>query len=93
MLLIDGKAISEQIKSELKTKVEAYKRRTGKVAGLSVIIIGENPASQIYVRNKAKSCVEIGMNSEVIELPARISHPTFSKKSMNSITILMCMAF
>ena len=73
MLLIDGKAIAEQIKSELKAKVEAYKQRTGKVAGLSVIIIGENPASQIYVRNKAKSCVEIGMNSEVIELPATIS--------------------
>jgi len=80
MLLIDGKAISEQIKSELKTKVEAYKRRTGKVAGLSVIIIGENPASQIYVRNKAKSCVEIGMNSEVIELPARISQSDLLKK-------------
>jgi methylenetetrahydrofolate dehydrogenase (NADP+)/methenyltetrahydrofolate cyclohydrolase len=73
MLLIDGKAISEQIKSELKAKVEAYKQRTGKVAGLSVIIIGQNPASQVYVRNKAKSCVEIGMRSEVIELPATIS--------------------
>ena len=80
MLLIDGKAISEQIKSELKTKVEAYKRRTGKVAGLSVIIIGENPASQVYVRNKAKSCVEIGMRSEVIELPARISQSDLLKK-------------
>jgi len=80
MLLIDGKAIAEQIKSELKTKVEAYKRRTGKVAGLSVIIIGENPASQVYVRNKAKSCVEIGMRSEVIELPARISQSDLLKK-------------
>jgi methylenetetrahydrofolate dehydrogenase (NADP+)/methenyltetrahydrofolate cyclohydrolase len=80
MLLIDGKAIAEQIKSELKAKVEAYKQRTGKVAGLSVIIIGENPASQIYVRNKAKSCVEIGMNSEVIELPARISQSDLLKK-------------
>ncbi len=80
MLLIDGKAIAEQIKSELKTKVEAYKQRTGKVAGLSVIIIGENPASQVYVRNKAKSCVEIGMRSEVIELPASISQSDLLKK-------------
>ena len=80
MLLIDGKAIAEQIKSELKAKVEAYKQRTGKVAGLSVIIIGENPASQVYVRNKAKSCVEIGMRSEVIELPATISQSDLLKK-------------
>jgi len=80
MLLIDGKAIAEQIKSELKAKVEAYKQRTGKVAGLSVIIIGENPASQVYVRNKAKSCVEIGMRSEVIELPASISQSDLLKK-------------
>ncbi|MFQ3597736.1 MAG: bifunctional methylenetetrahydrofolate dehydrogenase/methenyltetrahydrofolate cyclohydrolase FolD [Chloroherpetonaceae bacterium] len=80
MLLLDGKAISEQIKSELKTKVETYKQRTGKVAGLSVIIVGENPASQVYVRNKAKSCVEVGMRSEVIELPATISQAELLKK-------------
>lgn len=80
MLLIDGKAISEQIKSELKAKVETHKQRTGKVAGLSVIIVGENPASQVYVRNKAKSCVEIGMRSEVIELPATISQADLLKR-------------
>jgi len=80
MLLIDGKAVAEQIKLELKAKVETYKQRTGKVAGLSVIIIGENPASQVYVRNKAKSCVEIGMRSEVIELPASISQSDLLKK-------------
>jgi len=89
MLLIDGKAISEQIKSELKAKVEAYKQRTGKVAGLSVIIIGENPASQVYVRNKAKSCVEIGMRSEVIEL----RKPSCFDALTRSITIPKFTAF
>lgn len=73
MLLLDGKAISEQIKSELKAKVEDYKRRVGKVPGLSVIIVGDNPASKVYVRNKAKACAEIGMRSDVIELPASVS--------------------
>lgn len=73
MLLIDGKAVSEQIKSELKAKVETYKAQTGKAAGLSVVIVGENHASQTYVRNKAKSCLEIGMNSEIIELPTSVS--------------------
>ncbi|MGQ9804877.1 MAG: bifunctional methylenetetrahydrofolate dehydrogenase/methenyltetrahydrofolate cyclohydrolase FolD [Chlorobiales bacterium] len=80
MLLLDGKAIAEQIKSELKTKVEDYKTRTGNVPGLSVILVGENPASQVYVRNKAKSCVEIGMRSEVIELPASVSQAELLKK-------------
>jgi methylenetetrahydrofolate dehydrogenase (NADP+)/methenyltetrahydrofolate cyclohydrolase len=80
MLLIDGKVISEQIKSELKSKVVLYKERTDKVPGLSVIIVGENPASQVYVRNKAKSCVEIGMRSEVIELPSSISQTDLLKK-------------
>lgn len=80
MLLLDGKAIAEQIKSELKTKVEDYKTRTGNVPGLSVILVGANPASQVYVRNKAKSCVEIGMRSQVIELPASVSQAELLKK-------------
>jgi methylenetetrahydrofolate dehydrogenase (NADP+) / methenyltetrahydrofolate cyclohydrolase len=73
MTIIDGKAIAEQIKLELKAKVAAHKQMTGKAPGLTVIIIGENPASQLYVKNKAKSCVEIGMVSSVIELPSTIS--------------------
>ncbi len=73
MILIDGKKIADDIKAELKATVEAHKTKTGKVPGLTVIIVGDNPASQVYVRNKAKSCVEIGMNSDVIELPNTIS--------------------
>jgi methylenetetrahydrofolate dehydrogenase (NADP+)/methenyltetrahydrofolate cyclohydrolase len=73
MILIDGKKIADDIKAELKATVEAHKTKTGKTPGLTVIIVGDNPASQVYVRNKAKSCVEIGMNSDVIELPNTIS--------------------
>ncbi|KER10279.1 MAG: methenyltetrahydrofolate cyclohydrolase [[Candidatus Thermochlorobacteriaceae] bacterium GBChlB] len=73
MILIDGKKIADDIKAELKATVEAHKTKTGKAPGLTVIIVGDNPASQVYVRNKAKSCVEIGMNSDVIELPNTIS--------------------
>ena len=69
MTIIDGKKISSDIKQELKTSVEVYKQEVNAVPGLTVIIVGEDPASQVYVRNKAKSCKEIGMNSEVIELP------------------------
>lgn len=69
MTIIDGKKISSDIKQELKTSVEVYRQEVNAVPGLTVIIVGEDPASQVYVRNKAKSCKEIGMNSEVIELP------------------------
>ncbi|MEI8032576.1 MAG: bifunctional methylenetetrahydrofolate dehydrogenase/methenyltetrahydrofolate cyclohydrolase FolD [Chlorobiaceae bacterium] len=70
MLIIDGKKVSLDLKDELKASVEGYQAATGKVPGLTVIIVGEDPASQVYVRNKAKTCKEIGMYSSVIELPA-----------------------
>ena len=70
MKLIDGKAISAQIRAELREKAEKLKEERGIVPGLTVIIVGEDPASQIYVRNKARACEELGFNSEVIRLPA-----------------------
>nr|Q3ASI0.1 RecName: Full=Bifunctional protein FolD; Includes: RecName: Full=Methylenetetrahydrofolate dehydrogenase; Includes: RecName: Full=Methenyltetrahydrofolate cyclohydrolase [Chlorobium chlorochromatii CaD3] len=70
MIVIDGKKVSLELKNELRERVEALNAKCGKVPGLTVIIVGEDPASQVYVRNKAKSCKEIGMNSTVIELPA-----------------------
>ena len=70
MKIIDGKAISAQIRAELREKAENLKQERGIVPGLTVIIVGEDPASQIYVRNKARACEELGFNSEVIRLPA-----------------------
>lgn len=68
MLIIDGKKVSLDMKEELKASVESYRSITGKVPGLTVIIVGSDPASEVYVRNKAKTCKEVGMNSSVIEL-------------------------
>jgi methylenetetrahydrofolate dehydrogenase (NADP+)/methenyltetrahydrofolate cyclohydrolase len=79
-IIIDGKATAEAIKKEVKEKVEIWKVKTGRVPGLAVIIVGENPASQVYVRNKAKSCLEIGMKSEVIELPSTITEADLLQK-------------
>ena len=70
MKLIDGKAISAQIRSELAEKARILKETTGTVPGLAVIIVGEDPASQIYVRNKARACEELGFYSEVIRMSA-----------------------
>ena len=70
MKLIDGKAISAQIRSELAENTKKLKEEKGIVPGLAVIIVGEDPASQIYVRNKARACEELGFHSEVYRLPA-----------------------
>ena len=68
MLKIDGKAISQQIKDELKEKVEGYKTQ-GKEISLAVILVGNDPASAVYVGNKKKACEYIGINSVSYELP------------------------
>ncbi|WP_034452415.1 bifunctional methylenetetrahydrofolate dehydrogenase/methenyltetrahydrofolate cyclohydrolase FolD [Butyrivibrio sp. AE2032] len=70
--LIDGKAISAQIKDELKEKTAALKEK-GITVTLAVILVGEDPASQVYVRNKKKACEYIGYNSLSYELPADTS--------------------
>lgn len=67
--IIDGKAISAQIREEIADKVKEYNAKTGKLPGLAVVIVGENPASQVYVRNKKKACEQVGFNSWVYEMP------------------------
>ncbi len=66
---IDGKAISAQIREEIKAECATFAQKTGVLPGLAVIIVGENPASQVYVRNKKKACEEVGFYSVVYELP------------------------
>ncbi len=70
MLIIDGKKVSLELKNELKASIESYKAITSKVPGLALIIVGQDPASQAYVRNKAKTCKEIGINSTMIAMPS-----------------------
>jgi len=73
--LIDGVAIATTIRGEVAAKV-AELRRAGIVPGLAVVLVGDNPASQIYVRSKGKACLEAGMHSETIVLPLDTSEAT-----------------
>lgn len=66
--LIDGKAISQQIKDELKEEVAAFKKEGTEIC-LAVIQVGNDPASSVYVRNKKKACAYIGIESRSYELP------------------------
>ena len=68
--IIDGKAISAQIRSEIKAETEQFAKTHGFRPGLAVIIVGDDAASQVYVRNKRKACEEVGFYSEAYELPA-----------------------
>jgi methylenetetrahydrofolate dehydrogenase (NADP+)/methenyltetrahydrofolate cyclohydrolase len=70
--IIDGKAISQEVRGEWKLRAEALKAR-GITPGLAVIIVGEDPASKVYVGNKIKACAELGIFSEHIELPGDTS--------------------
>ena len=68
-MIIDGKAISAQIRAELAAETSQFKEENGFLPGLAVVIVGEDPASQVYVRNKRRACEEIGFYSEAYELP------------------------
>ena len=70
--IIDGKAISQEVRAEWKVRADALKAR-GITPGLAVIIVGEDPASKVYVGNKIKACAELGIYSEHIELPGDTS--------------------
>lgn len=71
-ILIDGKALAAKLQGELAEKTARLKEETGVVPGLVVIIVGENPASQVYVRNKERSAIAAGFRSEVVRLPKTI---------------------
>ncbi len=69
-ILMDGKALSAKIRGQLKEQTEALYAEKGIRAGLAVILVGEDPASQVYVRNKERACAECGFYSEKYTLPA-----------------------
>ena len=68
--LLEGKVFAAKLKEEAGKKDQELKAKYGITPGLAVIIVGENPASQVYVRNKHKACTELGFYSEGVELPA-----------------------
>lgn len=72
-MIIDGKAISQAVKDEVRAEVAKLGKKYGRVPCLCVIIVGENPASQVYVRNKVKAAAYTGMESRLIELPESVS--------------------
>jgi len=71
-MIIDGKKVAAGLRTELKKKVTELKSTHNAVPGLTVILVGEDPPSKIYVKNKEKFAKEVGMNSEVIKYPENV---------------------
>ena len=80
MILIDGKKAAAELREELKQEVADLKTKYNKVPGLTVILIGDMAPSQIYVRNKEKSAIEVGLKSEVIKYPDTVEEKIVLEK-------------
>lgn len=68
-VIIDGKLVAQDTRLEIKENVARFQEKYGVTPGLAVILVGENPASRVYVRNKHRACLEVGINSIEITLP------------------------
>ena len=78
MRLIDGKAVAAEVQIETLKRIEGLKAR-GVTPGLAVVLVGEDPASKAYVRNKDRTCAALGMFSRKIELPASTTQEALLK--------------
>ena len=79
-MIIDGKKVAADLRVELKKKVAELKSTYNAVPGLTVILVGEDPPSKIYVKNKEKSAIEVGINSEVIKYPENVEEKVLLNK-------------
>lgn len=90
--ILDGKQIAAAVREEVKAEVAGLKER-GITPGLAVVLVGDDPASQVYVRNKHKACEEVGIYSEVHRLPAETTRKNFWTSSNSSTMTAAFMAF
>jgi methylenetetrahydrofolate dehydrogenase (NADP+)/methenyltetrahydrofolate cyclohydrolase len=70
---LDGKAISEKVRGEVAARVSAFEKRYGRRPGLEVVLVGDDPASQVYVRNKETASAKVGMRGAVHRMPADLT--------------------
>ncbi|MFA6697150.1 MAG: bifunctional methylenetetrahydrofolate dehydrogenase/methenyltetrahydrofolate cyclohydrolase FolD [Eubacteriales bacterium] len=71
--IIDGKSIAEEIRTSIKERVSKMKEAMNINPSLTVILVGDNPASQVYVRNKERACIEVGIDSNIIRMSEKTS--------------------
>lgn len=79
MIVLDGKATAQTIRQELKEEVAGYTAKGCRAPGLAVVLVGDDPASQVYVRFKERACEEIGVRSEAFRMPADTAQADLEK--------------
>src|SRR5215472_5810077 len=67
--ILDGKALAETVRSEVRAGVEAFRAKHGRAPGLDVVLVGDDPASALYTRNKEKASLQVGMRGKLHVLP------------------------
>lgn len=78
--LINGKIVSQKVREDIKREIEKFKSETGIAPGLAVVVVGDDPASAVYVRNKHKACLEVGITSYQIEMDKSTDEATLLAK-------------
>ncbi len=78
--ILDGKLIAQRVKDEVKLRAEAFAKRHGRKAGLEVVLVGDDPGSHVYVANKEKTSLELGMHGAVHRMPANTSQQALLAK-------------
>jgi len=73
VIILDGKEVAQARRKQIKARAEVFSEAYGRRASLAVVLVGDDPASQVYVRNKAKGCAEVGLDSIEHKLPVNIS--------------------
>ena len=90
--IIDGKAEAARLRGEIAAAVEQLKARHGLTPGLAVVLVGEDPASALYVRNKGEQTKAAGMHSVTHRLPAEATHQIASSTTGRAIARPSCRA-
>lgn len=80
MIILDGKKTSEKLKSEVKLSLDSYYAKGLPNCNLAIILVGDDPASEVYVRNKTKSCEAVGIGGSLIRLPADVGQEELERK-------------
>ena len=80
MQILNGRLVAQKIKDSLKKKIADFSKKNKAAPGLRVVLIGNNPASQVYVQQKVKAAEEVGIDSQVCSLPENISHQELKEK-------------
>lgn len=83
MLILDGKTVAKEVRSALIPRVESFTRKVGRAPHLAVILVGDDKASEVYVRNKKTACESVGMNSSIILMPTSTTQQELNDQILN----------